>query len=133
MRKYLLDTNVCIALERGRHPVLRDRVSRHPLDRLCICEIVWGELLLGAHLSGDYVRARGRIEEFQRLHSYVFDRTAAEHYAELRAFLQRSGQLIGANDMLIAATALANDLTLVTHNSAEFSRIPGLLWEDWLA
>ena len=60
-----------------------------------------------------------------------FDRASAERYAELRADLQRQGQIIGGNDMQIAAIALVHGLILVTHNTREFSRIPGLSLEDW--
>ncbi|MRT32681.1 type II toxin-antitoxin system VapC family toxin, partial [Xylella fastidiosa subsp. multiplex] len=60
-----------------------------------------------------------------------FDEAAAEEYGRLRAHLSATGQLIGPNDMMIAAIALANRLILVTHNTAEFSRVPGLVLEDW--
>lgn len=63
--------------------------------------------------------------------SAPFDDLAADHYARLRATLHRAGELIGPNDMLIAATALAHDLVLVTRNVKEFARIPGLRWIDW--
>ena len=60
-----------------------------------------------------------------------FDDRAADHDALLRATLERAGTPIGPNDLLIAAIAVANDLTLVTHNTGEFSRVPGLRLEDW--
>jgi len=63
--------------------------------------------------------------------SLPFDDRCAERYAALRADLAGRGQLIGPNDMLIAATALAHDLILVTHNTREFSRVVGLKIEDW--
>lgn len=63
--------------------------------------------------------------------SVPFDDAAAEEYGKLRAYLSSAGQLIGPNDLLIAAIALANGLTLVTHNTAEFSRVPGLTIDDW--
>ncbi len=62
-----------------------------------------------------------------------FDDAAAERYGEIRARLQRAGRMIGANDLLIAATALANGLTLITHNTDEFERVEGLVVEDWEA
>jgi tRNA(fMet)-specific endonuclease VapC len=67
-------------------------------------------------------------------HHYIslpFDDPAAEEYARVRAHLANQGTPIGPNDLIIAATALANQLTLVTHNTAEFSRVPGLTLEDW--
>ncbi|KYG01863.1 hypothetical protein BE21_55765 [Sorangium cellulosum] len=65
--------------------------------------------------------------------SLSFDDVAAERYAVIRAELEGRGQSIGANDLLIAAIALAHDLTLVTHNISEFSRVTGLRLEDWEA
>jgi tRNA(fMet)-specific endonuclease VapC len=63
--------------------------------------------------------------------SLPFDDRAAEHYGRIRADLTARGDLIGPNDLLIAAIALAHNLILVTHNVREFSRVGGLLWEDW--
>ena len=63
--------------------------------------------------------------------SLPFDDAAATEYAEIRFRLETSGEVIGPNDLLIAAIARAHGLTLVTHNIAEFRRVPGLLLEDW--
>ena len=60
-----------------------------------------------------------------------FDRDAARIYGSLRADLERAGTMIGPNDLMIASIALAHGLTLVTHNAAEFARVPGLKVEDW--
>ena len=68
---------------------------------------------------------------FSRYISLPFTDRSAEEYAKLRAYLTGLGKLIGPNDLLIAAIALANGLTLVTHNTNEFSRVPGLALEDW--
>ena len=68
---------------------------------------------------------------FQRFESLAFDDIAAEHYGRLRSVLQKQGTLIGPNDLLIASIALANNVTLVTRNTAEFGRVPGLQMEDW--
>jgi tRNA(fMet)-specific endonuclease VapC len=65
------------------------------------------------------------------LRSLPFDDAAAEEYGQLRAYLANQGTPIGPNDTMIAAIALANGLTLVTHNTAEFSRVPGLMIKDW--
>ena len=93
---------------------------------------LWAELELGAHLSPKgYARARAQIEVFSLLPQWPFDRASAERYAELRADLQRQGQLIGGHDMQIAAIALVHGLILVTHNTREFSRVSGLRLEDW--
>lgn len=62
-----------------------------------------------------------------------FDRAAAGHYAEIRHALESAGTPIGPDDLLIAATARARNLTLLTHNTNKFGRIPGLVTEDWTA
>ncbi len=130
--QYLLDTNVCIEIARGRHRGIQKRIRALSYGEVAICSIVWAELELGARLSQKgYARARTQIEVFSLLPQWPFDRASAERYAELRADLQRRGQLIGGNDMQIAAIALAHGLILVTHNTREFSRIPGLQLEDW--
>lgn len=130
---YLLDSNVCIALMR-RAPKVAGHFLRHRLRDVSTCSIVAAELIAGAWLS----QARERNLEITRdflasLRQHPFDEACLEHYGELRARLTRSGQLIGPNDLLIAATALAHGAILVTHNVAEFSRVPGLLIEDWEA
>ena len=74
------------------------------------------------------IRQRAFAERFASL---PFNDRAAEHYARIRATLERAGRPIGGNDLMIAAIALASDLILVTHNTHEFSRIPGLVIQDW--
>lgn len=132
--RYLLDTNVCIEILRGRNDVLKRRLVQQSFADLSLCAIVWAELQCGARLAQQPERERARLEAaFGCWPRLPFDDSAAECYGEIRASLQRSGQLIGSNDMLIAATAKANDLILVTHNTREFNRVPGLLVEDWQA
>ena len=130
---YLLDSNVCIALMRST-PKVAAHFLRHRLGDVSTCSIVAAELIAGAYLS----QARERNLEVTRdflasLRQFSFDEACLEHYGELRARLTRAGQLIGPNDLLIAATALAHGAILVTHNTAEFSRVPGMLIEDWEA
>ena len=132
--RYLLDTNVCIEIQRGRNDALKMRLAQQSFVDLSLCAIVWAELPCGARLAQQPERERARLETaFGCWPRLPFDDSAAECYGEIRAFLQRTGQLIGGNDMLIAATAKANDLILVTHNTREFTRVPGLLVEDWQA
>lgn len=130
--RYLLDTNVCIEIVRGRHPGIQTRMAALSYGDVAICSIVWAELELGAHLSPKgYACARAQIEVFLLLPQWPFDRDSAERYAQLRVDLQRRGQLIGDHDMQIGAIALVQGLILVTHNTREFGRIPGLQLEDW--
>lgn len=129
---YLLDTNVCIHLLNQRLPNVIEHFRQHTPADIALCSVVKAELLYGA-------QRRPRREAnllalrtfFAPLASLVFDDAAAEHYGQIRADLLIQGKPIGPNDFLIAAIARAHDATLVTHNTAEFSRVPGLRLEDW--
>jgi tRNA(fMet)-specific endonuclease VapC len=93
---------------------------------------VKAELYHGARRSSrvaENLSLLGRF--FQPFVSLPFDDRCAEHHGQIRTGLEREGRPIGPNDLMIAATARAHGLTLVTHNSAEFVRVPGLPLEDW--
>ncbi len=99
-----------------------------------ICSVVLGELIYGAERAGTAHRAnnRMRVEQLRQQFVFVpFDDSAAEEYGKVRAHLADFGTPIGPNDLLIAAIVLANGLILVTNNTSEFSRVPGLSSEDW--
>jgi tRNA(fMet)-specific endonuclease VapC len=99
-----------------------------------LCSVVLGELIFGAIRSGPGMEPGNREMIADLMAQFVvlpFDEPAAEEYGQLRAHLTAVGQLIGPNDMMIAAIALANRLTLVTHNTSEFNRVPRLVVEDW--
>jgi tRNA(fMet)-specific endonuclease VapC len=129
---YLLDSNAWIGLLRQREPKLLARVQREPPGNIVLCSVVVGELLFGARRSRNPPAALSQVRMFCAPYvSLPFDDRAADEYSIIRALLTTLGQLIGQNDLLIAAIALANGLTLVTHNTAEFSRVPQLLLEDW--
>jgi tRNA(fMet)-specific endonuclease VapC len=131
--RYLLDSNACIAHLRsgGNHPV-SIRIDAAPVGDIGLPAIVVAELLFGALR----VRRRGSRDNTRAFCSVFpwlpFAEREVRVHAELRAKLIKSGkQEIGPYDSIIAATALANDLTLVTHNTREFSRVLGLRLEDW--
>jgi len=89
-------------------------------------------LYYGAERSADPTTNRGQVDVFLApFPLLLFDKAAAVAYGSIRADLARRGQLIGPNDLLIAAIALAVNATVVTHNIREFSRVQGLLVEDW--
>jgi tRNA(fMet)-specific endonuclease VapC len=131
---FLLDSNVCIRLLNGSSPPLAERLARHSPREIRLSTVVKAELLFGARHS-NRVEPNLRVlrDFFSAFHSIPFDDLSADHYGRIRAELARAGQLIGPNDLLIAASALAHDLVLVTHNVDEFSRVAGLRWEDWEA
>jgi tRNA(fMet)-specific endonuclease VapC len=103
----------------------------HPADVL-VCSIVKAELYYGANRSYRKPQTLAALEEFLNLFtSLPFDDSAARVYGKIRAELSSKGIPIGPNDLMIASIALANEVTLVTHNSREFGRVDALLIEDW--
>ncbi|NEZ03416.1 type II toxin-antitoxin system VapC family toxin [Wenzhouxiangella sp. XN201] len=133
MSQYLLDTNILIAAIKGREPV-RKRLERIDAPNILISPIVLGELLTGVEKSqrrtSNRQRLLGVLEGF-RLIEMAPD--VAIRYGELRATLETRGTPIGANDLWIAAQALALGVTLVTDNEREFRRVDDLAVENWLA
>jgi tRNA(fMet)-specific endonuclease VapC len=132
--KYLLDSNTCIRFLNQRSQALIDRLTETPDEEIYVCSVVKAEMFYGSERSTR--RERNLTVQrtfFARYKSLSFDDIAAEKYAVIRADLEGRGQSIGANDLLIAAIALAHDLTLVTHNISEFSRVTKLRLEDWEA
>ena len=132
---HLLDTNSWINyLRRGAASNVTARLTAAPKGSVYFCSVVLGELIYGV-LHGDPVRQVANMLSIERLRrdfaSLTFDDTAAELYAENRQHLNAHGTPIGSNDVMIASIALANHLILVTHNTREFSRVPGLQLEDW--
>ena len=130
--KYLLDTNVCVRYLNGRVPQVRVRLLALDEADIAVSIITKAELYYGSAKSQTPERSRQRQVSFLRRFTLLpFDDAAVEQYAVLRVALEQQGTPISHPDMQIAAIALANDLVLVTHNTAEFSRISGLALEDW--
>ncbi len=127
----LVDTNICIAWLKGEKAVRAAWLALDP-DELMLSSVVRAELLFGARLSRQVAANLARLEAlFSAMRSVAFDDDAAGHYGLLRAQLTAQGRPIGPNDLMIAATALAHDATLVTRNQAEFSRVVGLRVVAW--
>lgn len=101
-------------------------------QQVVLCSVVKAELLYGAMKSQNPRASLAKVENFcSHFHSLPFNDEAAKFYGKIRSELSALGIPIGANDFLIAAIALANDVTLISHNTREFSRVKGLLLEDW--
>ena len=129
---FLLDSNVCIRLLKGTSRAAATRLGRESPAHIQLCSVVKAELLFGARHSRRTAENLRLLERFfAPFDSLSFDDSAAQHYGWIRAELQRAGQMIGPNDLMIAAIARAHDLTLVTHNISEFQRVLGLRLEDW--
>lgn len=133
MLRHLLDTNVCIQILRDRPPSLRERFNRLA-DSLSISTVVLMELLHGAARSARPEHNRREVKRFAaNLEVLAFDADAADHAADIRASLERRGQIIGGYDLMIAGHARSRGLIVVTGNLGEFTRVEGLRCEDWLA
>lgn len=129
---YCLDTNTCIDALRGTRPALASRFAALTPEDIRVPAMVRAELVYGALRSSDPARSKRAVQRLLAPYVLVsFDAEAADHYADIRARLDAEGTPIGPNDLVIAATARAHGLVLVTHNTAEFARVPGLQLEDW--
>lgn len=131
MSRYLLDTNACIAWLRNNEPITR-RIVLAGKGHIWLCAPVKAELWFGACKSQQVGENQARLHQFfANLPSLPFDDDAAEHFGDIRAALARQGKPIGPYDLQIAAIARAHSLVVVTRNTREFARVPGLIVEDW--
>ncbi len=129
---YLLDTNVCVRYLNGRSLSIRERLQATNAEDIVVCSVVKAELFYGAMKSNNPQRTLVNQQQFlNSFASLPFDDEAAEVYGRIRAHLATQGTPIGANDLQIASISLVHNLTLVTHNTGEFSRVPGLRLEVW--
>lgn len=130
--KYLLDTNTCIRYINGRSTTIAMRIQALAKNEAVLCSVVVAELIFGAKRSQYPEKTLAKQHQFIDLfRSLPFDDTCAEYYATIRADLTARGTPIGGNDLMIAATAQASNLILVTHNTREFERVADLNLEDW--
>lgn len=128
---WLLDTDTCIDALRHRPSILRRLGALSP-DDVAVASMTEAELWYGAWRSRDPAAAQQSVASFLApLNRLPFDSEAAERHAELRFALR--AQPIGERDLVIASVATAQGLVLVTHNTREFSRVPGLAVEEWTA
>ncbi len=129
---YLLDTNIVIALMKENIHVMA-QVRRVGRAELWLCAPVEAELWFGVYKSGKREENRQRLLTLLSwLPSVPFSSEATPHFGDIRATLTHIGKPIGPYDLQIAAIARAQRLILVTHNTREFARVPGLTLEDWL-
>jgi len=128
--KYLLDANAVIAMLNDARSAEARRARRYPVFEIGVSAIVVHELYFGAFRSA---RATANVALLNTMEFEIvdFNREDARHAAEIRAVLASRGTPIGPLDVLIAGQARARQLTLITHNTAEFARVPYLHIEDW--
>jgi len=130
---YLLDTNICIAIIKNCPAEVKQKIIQTAVGDVAISSIVLAELWYGVELSQKRPENTAALNNFLE-YATVLDwpEQAGREYGKIRAQLKQKGTPIGANDLLIAAHAVALDATLVSDNTREFRRIPGLKLENWI-
>ena len=129
---FMLDTDICIYVMNERDEALTATFAEHARE-VCISAVTHAELCFGAEHSGYVERNRNQLDDFLRdLDIRSFGVEAGQHYGRIRELLTRRGTPIGANDLLVAAHARSMGATLVTNNSREFGRVPGLETVSWV-
>lgn len=132
MLRYMLDTNLCIATIRNKPEAIRAAFSRHH-TQMCISSVTVMELMYGVEVSSQSQRNLANVEGFiARLDVLDYDVPAAAHTAQIRGELTKAGRQIGPYDQMIAGHARSRGLVVVTNNTKEFKRVPGLRIEDWM-
>jgi tRNA(fMet)-specific endonuclease VapC len=130
--RYLLDTNICIYIRQKRPEAVLRRFRKLRPAEAALSVITYGELLYGAAKSNQRTTALARLRELVHvLPAISLPETAAQAYGTIRADLESKGEMIGNNDLWIAAHAIAAGLTLVTNNEKEFRRVRGLKVQNW--
>lgn len=130
---YLLDTNICIYVMKNTYPALTQKVLSYDPSDLCISSITVFELEYGAAKSNRSERTRQSMRLFLAPFNILdFSSSDAESVGMIRGYLEKQGKIIGPYDVQIAGQAVAGSMVLVTHNTGEFSRVPGLITEDWV-
>ena len=132
MLRYLLDTNIVIYVLK-RRPIKILEVFNKNASRMAISSITLSELMYGAEKSQQVDKNLEAVEEFvSHLEVLSYDAKASQHYGQIKAKLEKKGQIIGENDIHIAAHAISQGLTLVTNSLKEFKRVPHLALENWV-
>jgi tRNA(fMet)-specific endonuclease VapC len=131
-RRYLLDTNICIYITKNSPESVFAHFETLAAPEVGMSIITYGELLFGAEKSQQVRQNKTVLKELvQLIEPLPLPIETATHYGQIWHFLSKKGLVIGNNDLWIASHALADNLTLVTNNLKEFSRIPHLKIENW--
>ena len=132
MLRFMLDTDICSDVMKRSHDALLRRLQKVPVSDVCVSVVTKSELLYGVEVSPRRQQDEAALNAFLNYVEVLdFPDNASSHYAQIRAQLKKSGKMIGANDLFIAAHARSLGLTLVTHNTQEFRRVNRLAIEDW--
>ncbi len=132
MLRYMLGTDICSYVMKRSHDALLRRLQKVPVSDVCVSVVTKSELLYGVEVSPRRQQDAAALNAFLNYVEVLdFPDKASSHYAQIRAQLKKSGKMIGANDLFIAAHARSLGFTLVTHNTQEFRRVNRLAIEDW--
>jgi tRNA(fMet)-specific endonuclease VapC len=132
MPRYMLDTDTCSYIMKRSNEAVLTRLRSTPITDVCMSVVTESELLYGVEVSPRRAQDATALDAFLTyVHVLEFHDDAAVHYARIRADLKKRGQMIGANDLFVAAHARSLGLPLVTNNTSEFNRIKGLALENW--
>ena len=130
--RYMLDTNIIVYAKNSRPEEVLNKLKQYKPEELCISSITMVELEYGVCNSSKPLQNRLALITFlSNIEIIPFDANSAKEYGEIRYNLKTKGELIGANDMLIAAHAKSLGYTLVTNNTKEFEKIDGLSLDNW--
>ena len=132
MIKYLLDTNIVIYVLKRRPTEVLEIFNKNA-NRMAISSITLSELIYGAEKSQNVDKNLEAIEEFiSHLDVLSYDAKASQHYGQIKAALEKKGEIIGENDIHIAAHSISQGLILVSNNFKEFRSVPNLALENWV-
>lgn len=132
-KSYLLDTNICIYISKNKPIQVLNHFKKLSIGQVCMSIITYGELYYGACKSQNPKAAILNLENLSQFIPYLpVDFTCSIQYGQVRSFLEKRGNVIGNNDMWIAAHAISLNKILVTNNIKEFERVPHLKLENWV-
>jgi tRNA(fMet)-specific endonuclease VapC len=131
MKKYLLDTNICIFHFKRKYNV-QERLQEIGYKNCAISEITLAELIYGAECSADVEKNMNFINNFIRQIQVLPILNVIEIYAKEKALLRKTGNMIDDLDIFIGATAIANNMILVTDNEKHFNRLSNIQIENWI-
>ncbi|MFH1982541.1 MAG: type II toxin-antitoxin system VapC family toxin [Pseudomonadota bacterium] len=129
---YMLDTDICIYIIKSKPIHVLRRLESIPPEDLCMSSITFAELVNGAKKSLKVIENMNKLKELSDVIQVLpFDKRAALAYGDIRSDLEMRGEVIGGNDLLIAAHVLSLNMILVTNNEKEFQRVKGLMIDNW--
>ena len=130
--RYMIDTDICIYVQKKKYPHVLEKFKKK-FSQICISAVTYAELAAGVEKSEQKEKNAVALNDFTGFLEIVpFGTEEAKEYGNIRAKLEKSGKVIGNNDMMIAASAKVHNMILITNNVREFERVSGLRLENWI-